>query len=308
MRDAFISELSELAREDHRIFLVVGDLGFSVIEDFATEFPDRFLNPGVAEQAMIGIAAGLAASGYRVFVYSIGNFPTLRCLEQIRNDVCYHNRDVTVVAVGGGFSYGYLGYTHHAIEDLSIMRALPGMTVFSPADPAEARSLTRRAAVTPGPSYLRLGKNREPVLARVNSNAPADSPGLLRDGEDVLILTTGAIAGTAVEAADLLGTEGVGARVVTVPVVKPLPDSIDDHVQDTRALVVVEENTTVGGLGAAVLERCAERGLLRPTRLLGTRESEVSGHIGSQDYMRARHGLDAASIAASATALLEGGA
>src|ERR1043165_2424780 len=134
MRTAFINELVLLARTNPKIFLVVGDLGFSVVEPFAKEFPDRFLNAGVAEQNMTGVAAGLASEGYHVFTYSIGNFPTLRCLEQIRNDVCYHELPVTVVAVGGGLAYGNLGYSHHAVQDLAVMRSLPRLTILAPAD------------------------------------------------------------------------------------------------------------------------------------------------------------------------------
>src|SRR5207302_7770276 len=141
-----------------RVCLVVGDLGYSVIEKFAETYPDQFVNVGVAEQNMTGIAAGLALSGKIVFTYSIANFATLRCLEQIRNDVCYHNANVKVVAVGGGLAYGALGSTHHATEDLAIMRALPRMVVVAPGDPVETELLTRAVAAEAGPCYMRLGR------------------------------------------------------------------------------------------------------------------------------------------------------
>src|SRR6266849_11018187 len=143
MRTAFIRALTESAERDERVHLIVGDLGFGVVEPFAERFPNRFLNVGVAEQNMTGIAAGLALSGKIVFTYSIANFPTLRCLEQVRNDVCYHNANVKVVSVGGGFTYGAMGATHHAVEDLAVMRAMPGLTVVAPGDPVEARAATR---------------------------------------------------------------------------------------------------------------------------------------------------------------------
>src|ERR1700674_786827 len=164
MRTAFFTALLEAAGDDPRINLVTADLGFGVVEPFAKRFPDRFLNVGVAEQNMTGIAAGLAMSGKTVFTYSIANFPTLRCLEQIRNDVCYHRADVKVVTVGGGFSYGALGMTHHATEDLAIMRALPEMTVIAPGDPIETVHATRAIASTPGPVYLRLGRAGEAAI------------------------------------------------------------------------------------------------------------------------------------------------
>src|SRR2546426_9403728 len=157
VRSAFIKTLFELAGKDPRVCLVVGDLGYSVIERFAETYPKQFVNAGVAEQDMIGIAAGMALTGKIVFTYSIANFATLRCLEQIRNDVCYHNANVKVVAVGGGLAYGALGSTHHATEDLAIMRALPRMVVVAPGDPVETELLTRAVAVEAGPCYMRLG-------------------------------------------------------------------------------------------------------------------------------------------------------
>ena len=164
MRTAFIRALEEVAAEDDHVMLVVGDLGFGVVEAFAERFPDRYVNAGVAEQNMTGIAAGMALSGRVVFTYSIANFPTLRCLEQVRNDVCYHNADVKIVAVGGGFVYGSLGMSHHATEDLAIMRALPNMTVIAPGDPVEAAAATRAVVNRPGPCYLRLGRAGEPIV------------------------------------------------------------------------------------------------------------------------------------------------
>src|SRR5213078_2569899 len=158
MRTAFFRALLELAAADERVNLVVGDLGFGVVEPFVERFPARFFNAGVAEQNMTGIAAGLALSGKTVFTYSIANFPTLRCLEQIRNDICYHAADVKIVSVGGGMAYGALGFSHFATEDLAIMRALPGLTVVAPGDPVEVKELLPQIVRHPGPVYLRLGR------------------------------------------------------------------------------------------------------------------------------------------------------
>ena len=164
MRTTFIETLSKAASENPDIWLLCGDLGYSVLEPFAAKFPDRYLNVGVAEQNMAGIAAGIALSGKTVFIYSIGNFPTLRCLEQLRNDVCYHGADVKVVAVGAGYAYGSQGYTHHALEDAGIMSMLPGIEVFVPCDPIEVRAATRLIATSGKPSYLRLSRQGEPNL------------------------------------------------------------------------------------------------------------------------------------------------
>src|SRR5437879_9322206 len=196
MRTAFIQTLNELADRDPRVCLVVGDLGFSVIEEFATKPPDQFGNAGVAEQNMIGLAAGMALTGKIVFTYSIGNFGTLRCLEQIRNDVCYHRANVKVVAVGGGLAYGNLGVTHHASEDVAIMRALPNMTVVTPGDPVEARLATRAVVAHGGPCYLRRGKTGEPV---VHAEEPAFELGraiTMREGSDLTLIASGGMLAT----------------------------------------------------------------------------------------------------------------
>lgn len=306
MRDAFISELTVLAEEDPSVFLIVGDLGFSVIEGFAAQFPDRFLNVGVAEQTMLGVAAGLAAFGYKVFVYSIANFPTVRCLEQIRNDVCYHDRSVTVVSVGGGLSYGNLGYTHHAIEDLALMRALPNMRVLSPGDPVEARALTRYAVEHPGPAYLRLGKNGEAVLPReVAGPVAPDTVQVLRSGDDIALVATGSIAGSIVKAAELLAERGISARVISVPFVKPLPSAVLDAVSDVRAIVTVEEHSEVAGFGSAVLEAASKRRMTTPIDVVGLPESVAGRFIGSQSYLRERGGLSPEAIADRALKLFE---
>ena len=159
MRTAFVNTLIELAEKDENIYLLTGDLGFSVLEGFIQKFPERFINCGVAEQNMMGVAAGLALSGKKPYVYSIIPFVTMRCFEQVRNDICYQNLDVKIVGVGSGLAYGFLGATHHAIEDIAILRVLPNMTILSPGDPTEARELTLKSYQTKNPTYLRLNKS-----------------------------------------------------------------------------------------------------------------------------------------------------
>ena len=208
MRTTFIETLMEVAAADERVWLLTGDLGYSVLEPFAARFPDRYLNVGVAEQNMTGIAAGLARSGKVVFTYSIANFPTFRCLEQIRVDVCYHGGDVKVVAVGGGFAYGAQGYTHHGIEDLAAMRSLPGMAVVAPGDPVETRLATRAIAARPGPCYLRLGKAREPVVHEGDPSFALGRAIAVREGRDLTLISTGGMLAGAIAAADSLRAEG----------------------------------------------------------------------------------------------------
>jgi transketolase len=195
MRNAFIDELVSLASERSNIALIVGDLGYSVVEPFADRFPDRFINAGVAEQNMTSLAAGMASEGYHVFTYSIANFPTFRCAEQIRNDIDYHNLPVTIVAVGGGVAYGALGYSHHAVQDYALMRCMPNMLIAAPGDPMEVRACLRYLVANPQPSYLRLGKAGEPCF---HPAPPSVEPGqwlkITQDSDPnkLCILTTGA--------------------------------------------------------------------------------------------------------------------
>ncbi len=204
MRSAFINELIVQARLHPEIFLIVGDLGFSVIEPFAAEFPDRFINAGVAEQNMTGVAAGLASEGYHVFTYSIANFPTFRCAEQIRNDIVYHNLPVTIVSVGGGVAYGSLGYSHHAVQDIALMRLFPGNLLACPGDPVETRACMKALVELRRPSYLRLGKAGEPVVhsEEIAPPCPGGTVEVLKStsGKNAF-LTTGAALKLAVDLA-----------------------------------------------------------------------------------------------------------
>jgi len=164
LRNAFATQLLDIARADSSILLITGDLGYGVLDRFQQELPEQFINAGVAEQTMMSMAAGLAASGYRPFVYSIANFPTFRCLEQIRNDVCYMDNPVTIVSVGAGLVYGVHGYSHHAVEDLAIIRSLPNITIYSPCDSVETKYSVNKILESKHPAYLRLGKGGEPLI------------------------------------------------------------------------------------------------------------------------------------------------
>jgi transketolase len=291
MRDAFVTKLTEKAADDPSIMLMVGDLGFGVVADFGETYPRQFLNCGVAEQSMVGIAAGMASAGRRPFVYSIANFPTVRPLEQIRNDVCYHGLGVTIVSVGAGLAYGSLGYTHHAVEDISILRSLPGMRVYSPADAMECRAAVDEILADPSPAYLRLGKNKEPLMHEAPPDLSTGAPVVVRDGTDVTVLVAGPIIVQALEVAGLLVEDGLSVRVVSCPVIKPLnADAVRAAAEGTVGIVTLEEHTVMGGFGSAVLEAFAVRGWRTPILPLGL-EDKATHIIGGQEWLRERAGL-----------------
>jgi transketolase len=297
MRTTFIETLTALAGRDPRVHLLTADLGYSVLERFRDAYPARYTNVGVAEQNLVGIAAGMAMCGKVVFVYSIANFPTLRCFEQIRNDVCYHQANVKVVAVGGGLSYGAQGYTHHGVEDLAVLRALPGMTVVAPGDPHETRLATEAIAGHRGPCYLRLGKAKEPA---VHAAPPAFQLGKairLRDGRDATLISTGAMLQEAVATAERLTAEGLSVGVLSMHTVKPLDaEAVIEAAQETGVVVTVEEHSVTGGLGSAAADVLAEAGCRCQFRKFGLPD-QVSHQIGSQTYLRRRAGELAQTVA-----------
>lgn len=290
MRTVFIETLCELASRDDRIWLLTGDLGFSVLERFADAFPDRYVNAGVAEQNMTGVAAGLSSCGKIVFTYSIANFPILRCLEQIRNDVCYHKANVKIVAVGGGYAYGSAGYSHHAVEDIAIMRSLPNMTVFAPGDAFEARLITQTMVEMDGPCYLRLDKAGKRA---VYESEPLFSVGKaikVREGADVTLVSTGAVLGMVVEAAERLADSGISAGVISMPTLKPFDcQAVIEAASRTGRLISVEEHGA-GGLGTAISEVLA---MNRQTAgfVSLTSGDEVFTCAGSQEHLRGVRGL-----------------
>jgi transketolase len=293
VRTAFIRALNELADRDPRVCLVVGDLGYSVIEEFAEKHPRQFVNAGVAEQNMIGLAAGMAMTGKVVFTYSIGNFGTLRCLEQIRNDVCYHSANVKVVAVGGGLAYGNLGVTHHASEDVAILRALPNMVVVAPGDPIEAALATRAVVAYEGPCYLRLGKAGEPV---VHADEPRFELGralTLRDGSDLTLIATGSMLATGAAVAARLADRGLSVRLLSMHTIKPLDrEAVVAAASETKLIFTLEEHSVEGGLGGSVAEVLAElEPGHAPLKRIGLRP-EFNKVVGDQKYLKAMHGLD----------------
>lgn len=291
MRTAFIQQLILEARSNPRVFLVVGDLGFSVVEPFAEEFPDRYLNAGVAEQNMTTVAAGLASEGYHVFTYSIANFPTLRCLEQIRNDVAYHRLPVTVVSVGAGFAYGNLGYSHHAVQDIAILRTLPGMNILSPADPGETCECVQWLAEHPGPSYLRVGKAGETNLHAVRGLDRG--PLLIRNGTSrTALVATGDILKIVLEAHDQLATDGQSVPVYSLPWLKPVSKAFFASLTGFQRIIALEEHVAEGGL-ADVLRENLPSGMEIYSLNLPERTAQ---QVGSQQYLRAQAGFTVQAI------------
>ncbi len=294
MRNAFIDELVSLAERHPHIALVVGDLGYSVVEPFADRFPDRFINAGVAEQNMTGLAAGMASEGYHVFTYSIANFPTFRCAEQIRNDVDYQRLSVTVVAVGGGLAYGALGYSHHAVQDYALLRTMPNLMLAAPGDPSEVRACLRYLVANPQPSYLRLGKAGERDFHE--GAVPDLAPGrwsLIRadeGGTRQVLLATGAtleLAMTMRERPDYLGCE-----VCTLPLwgmaAKPLQAA---QVAQRDVVTTLEDHLEDGGFGSWLAESLGREPALRARLHARSLSPEVCGLVGSQATLNARGGL-----------------
>ena len=296
MRDAFIDELTSLAEKDPAVMLLTGDLGFGVLTEFAAKFPDQFINVGVAEQNMSGLAAGLALEGYKVYTYSIANFTTLRCLEQIRNDICYHDVDVTLVSVGAGFSYGQLGVSHFATEDLAILRALPNMMVVAPSDPWEAKILTRQMAAISGPKYLRIDKGaagcqEKPLDVHLGKGR------IVTEGTDVTIVSIGAILSESLKAAESLASFGVSARVISLNTLKPFDNSIIfDACRETGGIISIEEHVEIGGLAGSISEACLTANIIPGFfHRIGLKD-EYPTIVGDQSYLRNAYNLNSERI------------
>lgn len=300
MRDTVIKTLIELGKKDNSIELITGDLGFGVLKSFWETLPNQFINAGIAEQNMTGVAAGMALEGKKVFTYSIGNFPTLRCLEQIRNDCAYHNANVNVICVGGGYVYGSLGMSHHATEDIAILRALPDVTVICPGDPVEAALAVKTIAQTDGTCYLRLGRGGENNLNTVIQEFEIGKAYKLRDAKDlsrkVAIFSTGAILEETVSACDMLEKAGIAVEQYSFPTVKPIDRNvIEDCAMRFEHIFTVEEHNIVGGFGGAVAEVLAECEGKAKLHRIGI-DDFYCIEVGSQNYLREQVGINAKGI------------
>ncbi len=304
MRDAFVSALTSLAEKDKDIIFLTGDLGFGVFDEFESRFPNQYFNVGVAEQNMTGLAVGLSLEGKKVVTYSIANFATLRCLEQIRNDACYHDTNITIVANGGGFSYGSLGMSHHATEDLAILRALPNITVLAPCTEKEAIEATKSLISNRGVGYLRLDKSSA-------DDSPIKSPfkiGKSRrylEGKDVTLIATGGILKDANNAGLNLKKHGINSRVVGMHTIKPIDkNEIIDAAQNTGGIITIEEHNKDGGLGSAVCEVCMDNKVM-PKKFLRIGLNNIySSIVGSQKHLKKEYEMDCEAIVQKTLELL----
>ena len=300
MRNHVIDRITDMARSNDRIMVLTADLGYNVLERFEEKYPNRYINVGIAEQNMTAIAAGLAMEGNQVITYSIGNFPTLRCIEHIRNDICYHNADVKILAVGGGFSYGELGMTHHATEDIAMMRVLPNMRVYAPADPIEAIMAIDDAMSNHQPCYIRLARGHDMVVHRDKLDGSITKLIPFRkyyDGQaDVAIISTGTILSEGVKAEICLNNKNIRTKLYSCPTIKPLDEkNIERIAVDSSIIVTMEEHSVVGGLGGAVsevLSGMSNHGCLLRFGLQDT----FSGEVGDTEYLRRYYGIDSETV------------
>lgn len=295
MRNTFVRTLIEEAKSNKEIELITGDLGFGVLKPYWVALPDQFTNAGIAEQNMTTVAAGMALEGKIVFTYSIGNFPTLRCLEQIRNDCAYHNAAVKIVCVGGGFVYGSLGMSHQATEDIAILRALPDVTVICPGDSVEAEQATRAITNMPGTCYLRLGRGGEKQVHEKIANFQVGKAIKVRDiaGKGrVAVFSTGAILDDTTDACNELIIEGYGIKQYSFHTVKPIDiDVITKCAESCDYIVTVEDHNVIGGLGGAVAEVIAEFGGRAKLVRIGL-DDRYCNRVGDQNYLREQYGMN----------------
>lgn len=298
MRDTFVRTLVNLAKKDKNIELVTGDLGFGVLKPYWEQVPDQFTNAGIAEQNMTTVAAGMALEGKTVFTYSIGNFPTLRCLEQIRNDCAYHHANVKIVCVGGGFVYGSLGMSHQATEDLAVLRALPDVVVMAPGDWMEAEEATKAIATYPGTCYLRLGRGGEMRIHEKIENFQIGRAIPVKEGKKIALFSTGAIFEEVQGAYNMLVKAGYEPALYTFPTVKPIDKAlIEQCSREFELIVTCEEHNIVGGFGSAVAEVMAEMRQKKAHLLRIGLNDKYAVRVGNQKYLREQYGMSAEKIA-----------
>lgn len=305
MRVALVKTLVELATTDPRIMLLTGDLGYTVLEPFADKFPERFLNVGVAEQNMVGIATGLAEAGYIPFLYSIVTFASLRPYEFIRNGPILHQLPVRIAGIGGGFEYGHAGPTHHGLEDVGVMRVQPGITLVAPADHQQARTAIQATWDMPGPVYYRLGKDDRTTIPELEGRFELGRVQTLCEGKDIVMVAMGPLAGEALAAAKTLAQQGIGCTVVVVACLNPAPVAdLVNILSRFRVALTVEAHYIVGGVGSLVSEVVAESGIRCRVVRCGVRTTP-DGVGGSQRYLQGMHGLSSEALVRTAIEALE---
>lgn len=293
MRNSFSKTLTKLAIQNKNLILLTGDLGYTVFEDFIKSHPERFINMGVAEANMMGVACGLSMQGFIPVVYSIATFATMRGFEQIRTDICVHNANVKIVGTGGGLSYGHAGSTHHSLEDIAIMRSLPNMTVICPSDPLQAEMATEQMIMHKGPVYLRLGKIGEPDIYKKPMKFIIGKGIVLRDGKKAAIIATGNLVYNALLASKILAKTGINITVIDMHTVKPLDKKLILHLLSNHEIIcTLEEHSIIGGLGSAVTEVIAENTIKKNLHFhrFGIPDIFIE-RAGSQEFLRKRYNL-----------------
>jgi transketolase len=299
MRRELVRTLVELAVDDERVMLLTGDLGYAALEPFAERFPSRFINMGVAEQNMVGVATGLAEAGFTPYVYSISTFASMRPYEFIRNGPVLHNLPVRIVGIGEGVDYGHNGMTHYALEDLALMRVQPRLTLVSPAASEQVDAAVRAIQTVPGPVYLRISK-QSVSIPELSGRFAIGRAQQLSDGQDVVLLVTGALTESAVAAARILETSGISAGVTVVSTLNPPPTSdIIAALEGAQLAMSVESHYVNGGLGSLVAEVIAENSLACRLIRAGVRSPPL-GISGGRDYMHEQLGLSATRLAETA--------
>ena len=296
MRKAFVKKLIELVSKDKNIYLLTGDLGFSVFDEFKEKFPDNYINMGVSEANMIGVAAGMAMSGKQVFVYSIIPFITFRCLEQIRNDLCLQNLPVKIIGVGEGLSYGTSGPTHHSIEDIGVMSSLPNLVVISPGDPVEVEKIVEQSLDLNSPCYIRLGKSGEENVNSLEVNLRIGKGNIIKKGKDVVILSTGNMLSTAVKVSNALEEEDINSMLVSLHTIKPLDEILLKDISTyVKHIFILEEHILSCGLGSRIAFFYSRENIKVDLTCIGLPDNFVT-LVGHQEFLRETYGLDVKSI------------
>lgn len=296
MRKAFVKKLTELVLKDKNIYLLTGDLGFSVFDEFKEKFPDNYINMGLSEANMIGVAAGMTMCGKQVFVYSIIPFVTFRCLEQIRNDLCLQNLPVKIIGVGEGLSYGTSGPTHHSIEDIGVMSSLPNLIVISPGDSVEVEKIVEQSLDLNSPCYIRLGKSGEEDVNSSEVDLRIGKGNIIKKGKDVAILSTGNMLSTAVKVSNALEEEGINSMVVSLHTIKPLDEILLKDISTyIKHIFILEEHISSCGLSSRIAFFYFRENIKVDLTCIGLPDNFVT-LVGNQEFLRETYGLDVKSI------------
>lgn len=295
MRKIFAESLIQNARVNENLMLITGDLGFGVFEKFIDEFPKQYLNAGITEQSMISLASGMAAEGHQVFVYSIANFPTFRCLEQIRNDVCAREANVTIVSVGAGYDYGSAGYTHHGIEDIAVMRCLPNMEIYTPYEPDDVPMIVESIVKNGGPSYLRLGRNKLNVKFEPKKNTNIIQGRKIFEGNEGSILVSGGLNDLVNELIEKISTFDIKPSIYKITKYSEIDYNFLKTISSQGQIITVEEHVRQGGFGSFILEKMNEYKLTCRLNIVAVNRNNLN-LIGSSDFLRMKNGLTSEAI------------